>query len=379
MIHAPIRTIHLIPTLAGGGAEHQLAMLLEKLDRSRFDASVACFKAKGTYLRAIRDRGIEIHDIGIEPTSLRSPANILRILQFCTYLRESGCSILHNWLLTANRLGAIAGKAVGVPVIIYSKRGMGVTERAVDKNTTRALQHILDLVLVNSEAIRLRCIKEGIDSNKIKVIYNGLDLDRCDTGMNHMELRNEYQIPESHSIVGCVGNFYPIKGHSYLVEAASIVLERAPKTTFLLVGDGPLRPELESQIKSLGIEANVRLAGFRRNAFQLFHGVDFSVVPSLSEGFPNVILESFAAGRPVVATNVGGIPEVVEDSVTGYLVPPGNARLLADRVLRITEDKATAQRMGVACKSTAQRFSADAMAINIEKIYEQLLVSSNNS
>ena len=175
-------------------------------------------------------------------------------------------------------------------------------------------------------------------------------------------------------IVGAAGRLSPEKGYRFLVEAAAEVLKTHPQTGFVLYGDGPLRGDLTQQIETLGLHEKFLLPGFCHEIDRYYPQFDVFVLPSFTEGLPNVVLEAFAAGVPVVATAVGGTPEAVEDGVNGYLVPSGQAAPLADRIARLVADPEQRRAMGASGRQRVkEQFSFQHQAAAYKQLLESLL------
>jgi glycosyltransferase involved in cell wall biosynthesis len=212
----------------------------------------------------------------------------------------------------------------------------------------------------------------GLPASAIEVVYNGVDLARFDrppTG----DLRAELGLRPDQPVVLCVARLLPNKGQSYLVEAAPEILEHFPDAHFIFAGDGDERVALEGRTASLGLTGRFSMIGFRADVEDVMRAGDIFVLPSLAEGFSLSLVEALAAGLPAIATQVGGAPEVIEDGMNGFLVPPGDARALARAVQRaLALDAATRQRMSVAARATAARYSVQAMADRMVALYQKV-------
>jgi len=218
-------------------------------------------------------------------------------------------------------------------------------------------------------------VAQGISSEKIRVIPNGIDLNRFSPGEVDPEVRAVLGLSPSATVIGTLATLHAHKGQDVLLQAAQIVLKCLPDVYFLLVGGGPMRDRLVSQASELGVQKRVIFAGERQHISQILKCLTLLVIPSLREGLPMVLLEAMMSGVPVVATNVGGIPEVIEPGVTGILVPPGNHQALAQGILTALEDKARLARIGAeALRVARKRFSLAQMAGKYEEVYEQLLL-----
>jgi glycosyltransferase involved in cell wall biosynthesis len=242
---------------------------------------------------------------------------------------------------------------------------------------------------VNAEAIRAWLVEEGFRAEKIVVIRNGIDVNRFLGRGDGARIRHELGLPAGVPLVAVLSRLHQLKGLEYFLEAAAEVGRRVPSARFLVVGDrmtvrggevvseNAYRAELEEYARRLGLEGRVAFTGFRLDVPELLSEVSVSVLPSLSEGLSNTILESMAAGVPVVATTVGGNPEAVDNGVTGLLVPPRDARALAGAIASLLENPGLSRGLGEAARRrVAERFSLDVMVRQTELLYQELLESS---
>jgi glycosyltransferase involved in cell wall biosynthesis len=217
--------------------------------------------------------------------------------------------------------------------------------------------------------------QENLPSEKIEVIYNGIDFSGYQEALKDKSLRVELGIVDGTPMVGLIANFnFEIKGHVYFLGAAKKILEKVLNVKFVLVGDGPLRPRYEEVAQELNLNNNVYFLGKRADVPTIISNLDVSVLSSTNEGFSNVILESLAAGKPVVATNVGGSGEMVTDGVTGYLVPPADSQSMANAIINLLRNPDKAMAMGSAGRDVVQeKFTVQAMVKKYEELYFSLL------
>lgn len=357
-----VNILYLVIGLGIGGTEIQLLELLKKLDREKYNPVVCCIKEKGVLADDIEKMGIRV-----ESLSIRNRFNFLALSRLVRILRREGIDILHTFLFWANILGRLAGRMAQVPIIISGERCINLRKKKVailiDKFTSRWT----DKIVVISKAIKNTLVeREKISSEKIKVIYNGIDLSNF--GVENK--REKDSIPR----VGIVGRLHPDKGHRYFLEAAAQIIKKEPKIEFLIVGNGPLRKELEALSNELGLSGKVIFAGECRDILKIISSLDILVLSSLEEGLGNVLLEAMACGRPVIATEVGGVPEVVLDGETGILVPPKSPDTLAQATLKLLMNQAMAKEMGRAGRRRVEKyFTIDRMAKETEEVYNNLV------
>ena len=217
-------------------------------------------------------------------------------------------------------------------------------------------------------------------NDKVTCIHNAIDVDRVRVTRDLRELRRELGLDPHDFVIGAVGRLMPVKGVEIFLQAARMLKDRGRSAKFLVAGDGPLASALQSLAREIGLADDVRFLGHRKDSHDILGLLDLFVLPSLSEGIPLVLLEALALSRPVVATNVGGIPEVVEDGRSGVLVPAGRPDELARGCLTVMDDPALAQRLGQAGRVRVEdAFSADAMAEKVTHIYRTLVGPRENS
>jgi glycosyltransferase involved in cell wall biosynthesis len=230
----------------------------------------------------------------------------------------------------------------------------------------------VDAAICSSNAIRGMVIEDGIPDESAFTVHEGVQVERIQA-LPVADVCRELWLPPGSPTVGNIGALVPHKGQRYLVDAAPAVVRALPDTHFLIFGEGELRPALTRQIKHLGLEHRVSLAGFRADILPLLKGLDLFVMSSITEGLGTSILDAMAAGKAVVGTTAGGIPEAVEHGVTGLLVPPHNADALAGAILTLLKDEALRRRMGEAgLERVRGRFSVDRMIDETLAVYERV-------
>lgn len=371
MRRSKIKLLKFVTVFAIGGTERQVLDLALALDRSRFDLHLACLRRSGQFLREVEEEGIPLNEYKIN--CLYNHRTIARQLSFARHLRQSGIAIVHTYGFYTNVFAIPAARLASVPVVVASIRDLGDLLTPLQRRAQKWICRLADRIVANAEAVRERLVAEGYDRDKIVVIRNGIARSRF-AGVAGGKLRNEYRLPPDAPLVAVLSRLNPLKGVEHFLEAAAIVSCRFDGARFLVIGDGAYRVELERHASRLGLDRRVIFTGFRLDVPQLLPEITVSVLPSLSEATSNALLESMAAGVPVVATRVGGNPEVVEDRVTGLLVAPRDPAALARAICRLLENRALAAKLGAAGKRrVAEHFSLERAVRETERLYLDLL------
>jgi glycosyltransferase involved in cell wall biosynthesis len=364
--------VHLTSSTFFGGPERQMLGLAEALPGDVRTAFVS-FPEGGrctAFLDVVRDRGFEAVALRADFPRLRAA-----VAELTATLRELGCDLLLCHGYKANLLGRVAARRVGVPAVAVS-RGWTWQDRRVrlyewlDRRHLRLMDHVVAVSDGQAERVRRWC---GVPVGRVTVIRNSARLGAfAATEPARDRLLGFFPRPPSRVIVAA-GRLSPEKGFDVLIEAAASVLAADPAAGIVIFGEGPLRPELERQVRDRGLAGRVVLPGFRSDLDALLAAADVVTLPSFTEGLPNVALEASAAGIPVVATAVGGTPEVIAAGDTGFLVPPGRPDELAASLARLLRDPRLCAALGAAGRGRMQRlFTFDAQAAAYLDLFARL-------
>jgi glycosyltransferase involved in cell wall biosynthesis len=251
---------------------------------------------------------------------------------------------------------------------------------AMQKRVEKLYCRMADCIVTNAEAVRKRLTNEGYDAEKIVVIHNGIELTRYARKPNELGLHRELGLPSNTPLVAVFARLNELKGLEYFLRAVAGLIERFDNVRFLIVGDGASRPELEKYAGQMGLTKHVVFLGFRLDVPTLLSEISVSVLPTLSEGLSNSLLEAMAASVPVVATRVGGNPEVVQAGITGLLVPPRDAEALGRAIGQFLEQPSLARKFGVAGRErVSKRFALEQMTQATGHLYEGLIERSNKN
>jgi len=356
-----------ITDLDPGGAERALVQLVLRLDRSRWNPVVFCLSKPGTLVADLEKAGIPVECLGAG-----SIGNVSIVPRLVRRLRRVRPEILQTFLFHANIVGRIAGRLAGVPVIVS---GIRVAERRsrfrlwLDRITERLVTRHVCV----SGAVADFSIKRGrLSAEKIVVIPNGVDVERFKSALP-ADL-SQYGIPPGGRTLLFVGRLDPQKGPRLLLRAVKGLLPVHRNLHLLMVGDGPLATDLKEWVRAQQLEQQIHFAGWRPDVPSLLKACDALVLPSRWEGMPNVVLEAMAAGRPVVATRVEGVSELVTDRETGLLVEPGSIEALAGGIALLLAEPDLGKTAGIAAQHTAEtRFTADIVASAYADLYATLL------
>ena len=372
----PIRLLYLRDTVTVCGPGKTILNTCRTLDATRFHLTVAATRPEGqgrnALLDALRRLGAPAVDFAIGSTT-RVLADARRLAGL---IREHDVDILQTHDFQTRRLGVIASALTGVPHVtsvhgwIFNSRRQQVS-RWMDMQLIRLATRVITV----SGRLRDELVGAGVPAGRITVLRNAVLLEDYAAAHAGRALRSELGIPPDHQVVAVIGRLSEEKGHDIFLQAARTILARRPNVTFLIVGDGPLRARLEARVAELGLPASqVVFTGHRTDMANVYATIDLLVISSLTEGIPNVLLEAFVHGTTAVATDVGGVGEVLRDGENGRLVPAGDAGPLAERTLELLEDSALRARMGEAARDAiATRFNFAQRTRDVEQLYEQVL------
>jgi glycosyltransferase involved in cell wall biosynthesis len=361
-----------------GGAPNHLVHVLERLDRRRFAPLLCCLttdrKESALLLDKVRALDVPILDAQLRdaPNALGRPHSFLQMARLARELKRRRVRIVHSYLFHANWFGTLTARLARIPVAIVSRRSIDVYPRARDRWACRIADRLADCVIAVAQAVRDHAhVTDGCPLGKIVVIPNGIARLPPSAGVDPSAA---LQVGAGEHVIGTISRLVWKRGNEELLEAAALVRQAIPSATLVVVGDGPRRAALEARARELGLNGGVRFLGAVPQAARLLPHFDVFVLSSVLEGMSNSLLEAMAAGRPVVATRVGGNPEVVVEGETGFLVPPRDARALADAVLRLLRDRELAHRFGQAARRRVEsQFTLEQMVQRMEDLYADLL------
>lgn len=365
--------LHLSTSSGPGGAERMISVLTAALNHGQFRIIVGLFRP-GWLQEECETRRVRTCVL-----PLGGPFNLQWFRACLRLLRKERVALIHAHEFSAILCGWIVAMLAGVPFVatvhgknyFWEKLRRRVTYRLVSRHGT--------MVAVSQDLKRFMCDKVGIAEKQVEVIHNGVALAQTITDEEVQKCKAELGVSGCYPLLGVVGSLYPVKGHRFLLEAMPEILQRWPKARLLVIGRGELEVSLKEQVEQLAIGANVHFLGMRQDVPRLLSLLDVFILPSMSEGLSLALLEAMASGKPVVATLVGGNPELIDHGKTGFLVQPEDARDLAANLLKLLSDPRTMQQFGrQAAERVRQHFSMGQMVDRYRNIYARSLTVYNS-
>jgi sugar transferase (PEP-CTERM/EpsH1 system associated) len=362
--------VHVIHSLATGGLENGVVNLVNRAG-PEVRHVIVCLTGTGVMQSRLRP-GVEVFSIGKRPgNDLRAVGRLVRLL------RRIRPAIVHsrNW---AAFDGVPAARLAGVPVVVHGEHGRDIADPHGRNARRNRLRRVLSplvtrFVAVSRDLERWLVEDVRLPARKVMTIHNGVEVARFAHG-SAQEARRKLGLPGEALIVGAVGRLDPVKDQAGLVRSFAAVLPAHPDALLIVAGDGPCRADLTRLIGELGVERRVRLLGDCPDVPLVLSAMDVFVLPSIAEGMSNTLLEAMAAGLPVIATRVGGSPEVVEDGIGGRLVAPRDPAALTEAIAAYLEDPHLRAMHGKASRQrTAEHFGLDRMCRAYSDLYRGLL------
>ena len=378
------RIVHIITRLELGGAQQNTLYCVEHHDRTRFD--VGLWAGEGGILDA-GARAIGHADVRLLPWLLHpiDPArDAIAVMRLAAMLRD--VDLIHTHSSKAGILGRAAARLAGVPGVIHTVHGWSFNDvqpartRRLYVEAERAAARVTDRIVCVARFDRDRGLASGIGhASQYRIIRSGIDpsLYHAPDGARE-RLRETLGVAPQDIVVGSIANFKPQKSPLDFVEAARLSRFRDPRLRFVIAGDGDLRPALERAIAEAGLEDVVHLLGWRDDVSELLAAMDIFLLTSIFEGLPRVVLQAMAASVPVVATDTGGVAEVVIHGETGYLVPPGNPAAAAEAIVALAQDAETRRRFTAAgLGRLGDEFDIRRMVGALEDLYDEVLARTS--
>ncbi len=353
----PLSILQIITQRRFSGAERVCLSLCADLQQRGHRVLMLC-KPDGGLPDEARNLGLEVQTPAISgKLNLAAPFRIARIA------RAFGADVIHTHLSTASLWGGLAGRLADIPTLGH-----------VHALNTWFYYRFSTLAATCSGGVKQHVVAQGADSARVRVVYNGIPASRLEGVLSVHEARRMLGLTPDQPVVACVAHLSPKKGQTFLLQAVALLRERIPNLVCLLAGEGEMRDQLQSTAVELGIVDQVRLLGFRSDVMSVMQAADVVVLPSIAkEGLGLVLVEAALLEKPTIGSNAPGIDEAVQDGVTGLLVPPGDAEVLAEQLGRLLDDAVLRRQLGQAGRERALRmFSQESMVDGFEALYQEL-------
>jgi glycosyltransferase involved in cell wall biosynthesis len=380
-----IKVLHIITRLDKGGSAENTFLTVKGLDKKRYDVTLM----SGPVQDPSQERRSQVEECGIQyihiPVLVRNinvVYDAIALFKIWRFLAKEKFDVVHTHTSKAGLLGRFAARLAGAPLIVHTPHGhvffgyFGPLKTKIfiflEKLANRMTDKIVALThREKADYISYRTCPE----EKITVIHSGIELDKFQeyTSAEKRKLKKEIGLPGDSFVLGTAGRLVPVKGPEFLIKASQTILSEHPRTYFVFAGDGPLKEDLEKKATEAGVKKNIFFPGWRDDIVRILAAFDVFCLPSLNEGMGRVLVEAMAHGIPIVASDVGGIPDLVIHGKNGFLVPPKNPEELAKHIQILIQNEDERRKMGEAGKKMAQRFSHYTMVIKIAELYEELL------
>ena len=372
--------IHTLPVISGSGLNTYLTM--RGMDRTAYEVELACAPG-GKLIDLIRGEGMKVRLFKNLVQPLHPLKDLLGLIDLTRFLRKQRYHIVHTHNSKAGFIGRLAARWAGVPIIVHTVHGFAFHDREpawrqiLFRNLERLASHWCDKMVFISQPLIDWALRERITRReKIQKIYSGIELDHFEPVPDGEKkaLKEAWGIREEAPVVGIVSKLWEGKGHAILIHAFEGLKREIPEAVLVIAGEGYLRDKLSDLVDRLGLKGSVLFTGFQMDVRRIIATFDVAVLPSFFEGMGRVLLEAMTMGKPVVASSVGGIPDLVHHGKTGFLVTPGSVSELKSGLLTLIRNKALAKEMGEEGRMRiSEEFSAGRMAQSIEKLYRELL------
>lgn len=380
-----IRVLHIITRLDKGGSADNTLLSVLGLNKEVFKVDLLSGKTNfpSPKLIQLKEQNlIQYKEIGQLARAIHPFKDISALSQLYQYIKKGRYDIVHTHSSKAGLLGRLAARMAGVKHIIHTPHGhifYGYYGRCLsfmfiilERWAARFTEKIITLTNAGKEE---HVQYKIAPAHKFITIHSGLELGSLQPSDTKNDVAKEFNIDKSDKLIGTVARLVPIKGHEFLLKAAPLVLQHYPNTTFLLIGDGPLRKKLENLAQQLNFFDKIVFSGMREDIPRLLNAIDIFVLPSLNEGMGRVLIEAMVLAKPIVATRVGGVPDVVEDGSSGLLVPPADPDALADAICTIMKNPALASKLASHAAIRSQKFSHTEMIRQLENLYKSVMSS----
>ncbi|UCB48984.1 MAG: glycosyltransferase family 4 protein [Deltaproteobacteria bacterium] len=372
--------IHTLPIVSGSGLNTLLSM--QGMDRNIYKVELACAPG-GRLIPLVQQNHMEVRPFKNMVQPLHPLKDTMALLDLTAFLRRHFYHIVHTHNSKAGFLGRLASKLAGVPVIVHTVHGFAFHDeeplwrQVLFRNLERLGSRWCDKMIFISQPLIDWALKDHIVAEeKVAKIYSGIRVDKFHPVKKQEKdrIRSKWELKQEEAVVGMVSKLWEGKGHHVLIGAFKLLKERIKDAKLVIVGEGYLYDELLRMVDTNGLRESVLFTGFQMDVSEIIATFDVAVLPSFFEGMGRVLLEAMAMEKPVVASRVGGIPDLIDQGINGLLVRPGNVRELAEALEKVLSDKKLARKMGREGRKRVEgQFSADVMVQSIDKVYRELL------
>lgn len=355
----------LLQGLEMGGLEKMVVDLVNNMPPS-YRISMCCYDSLGPLLKSISS------SIEVIYLKRKSGFDLSYIMKLFKVMRKKKIEIVHLHNRTAFIYGTIAARLAGIRNIIYTEHGRTIKLTRKAKIAHRLMNRVLKKTVVVTRYLKEMLVeKEGFNPNKIIIIPNGIDGSKFMINKSTLREENDLSLKEEDKIIGIVARLDPIKNHKCLIGAMTLIEKEEPKAKLLVVGDGPLKSTLIKKVKDRNLQETIYFLGEREDIPNILAGVDLFVLSSLSEGMSITLVEAMAAGLPIIATEVGGNPDLIDHGKNGILVPKGDENAMASAILKVLKNTKIARSLGAeARKKYESEYTLDMMVKKYIAIYE---------
>ena len=366
-----IQIMHVIHSLPADGAEQLLFDIIKRSNREIFQHSVACVVEGGPLVKELEDIGVAVYIL-----HKRFKADISVIFKLVKLLQKRKIDILHSHMFTGYFWGTIAAVMARTPVNITTNHNTAYSKTKLQIIIEKIFTHFTDKIInISQEAYDSLAVLSKISPEKLELIPNGIDLDRfTNVTVEDVPFKKSLGLDPDKITIAMISRLFEQKGHVYFLDAMANLLRKRNNLQVLIVGDGELRDSLERKVHSLSpLHGNVIFTGVRRDVAAIMKVVDIFVLASLWEGLPIVLLEAMAMGKKILATKVGGIPEVLEDKVTGILVDSGNIAQIENGLMWILDHQTESENMARQAKHVAfEQYDVNVLLQKYESLYQDI-------
>jgi len=367
----PAKILFIVEDLETGGTERSLYKWIANCDRALFEPVVISFR-EGVLKKEMEGLKVKIFIL-----TKHAGFNLLFLTRLVMMILRINPDMVHcRNGIPAISYGILAAKICRKPIVSSIHGRSHYIDKGLRTKIWFRIMKLSDVIITVSESIRneiSECV--GIDINRVKVVYNGIDTNK-NGNLDTVSNKKEYGEKKDY-IIGTVGTLRKIKGHQYLVEAMPSILQKIPNAMMLIVGSGGEANNLKQLAAKLGVEERITFLGHRNDAAALMCKFDVFVLPSVSEGFPNVILEAAVNKRPIIATRVGGVCEILEDRYSALLVEKEKPYLIAEKVVELKNDAVLAMYLAENAYCAVKKFSLSNFVNGYSNIYQEILRKKN--